>query len=152
MSETMTDNDHRNLSAELIQAADRLAELMQGEVKSLESMRAEEIAARLPDKRAAATAYRELFNRLTGRPGLLADLDPPAKAELAAAAARLAAATQANARALKAGIEANTSLVRAIALAVQEAHSGGGRYQANGSLGAGEPAEQPLAVSVNQVL
>ena len=152
MSETDTPKDAENLPGDLIQAANRLAELMQDELALLESMRAEEIAAKLPDKRAAATAYRDLFGRLAEQPELLADLDPPAKTELKGAAERLAAATRANARALKAGIEANTGLVRAIALAVQEAHSAGGRYLANGSLGAGDAAEQPLAVSVNQVL
>ena len=152
MSETNSDSDLKSLPGDLIQAADRLAELMRDEVQLLESMRAEEIAAKLPDKRAAAMAYRDLFGRLTGQPGLLEALDPPSKADLTSAAERLAAATQANARALQAGIEANASLVRAIALAVQEAQLGGGRYLANGSFGASGSAEQPPAVSVNQVL
>ena len=152
MSETDTDTSPRALSGNLIRAAGRLAELMQGEVALLEAMRADEIAAQLPDKRAAATDYRELFDRLRDQPALLDELDSATRAGLRSAAERLAAATRANARALKAGTEANARLVRAIALAVHEAHLAGGRYQANGSLGAGGAAEQPLAVSVNQVL
>jgi hypothetical protein len=152
MSETNTDSSPQSLSGNLIGAAGRLAELMLGEVKLLEAMRADEIAAQLPDKRAAVTDYRDLFNRLTEQPELLDDLDPATKADLGTAAERLAAATQANARALKAGIEANARLVRAIALAVHEAHLAGGGYLANGSLGASGAADQPLAVSVNQVL
>lgn len=152
MSETNTDRKPQSLPGDLIEAANRLAELMQGEVELLEAMRAGEIAAKLPDKRAAATAYRDLFSRLTDQPELLEDLDPPTKADLRSAAERLAAATRANARALQAGIEANAGLVRAIAHAVQEAQPAGGRYLPNGSLGASGPTEQPTAVSVNQVL
>ena len=152
MSETETDGNPECLTGDLIQATDRLTELMQGEVSLLEAMRADEIAAKLPDKRAAATAYRELFSRLTGQPGNLEALDPSSKAELKSAAERLAAATQANARALRAGIEANADLVRAIARAVQEAELAGGRYLANGSLGETGSTDQPPAVSVNQVL
>ena len=85
------------------------------------------------------------------------DAHPEARAaadrpDTAAGSPQAHAATRANARALKAGIEANTRLVRAIALAVHEAHLAGGGYLANGSLGASGAADQPLPVSVNQVL
>ena len=66
MSETNTDTSPQSLSGNLIGAAGRLAELMQGEVKLLEAMRADEIAAQLPEKRAAVTDYRNLFSRLHG--------------------------------------------------------------------------------------
>jgi hypothetical protein len=152
MSETLLDLTPSTMKERLTRAAGRLADLMHGEVRLLEAMRAGEIEAHLPDKRAAVKDYRDLLEQLAERPGLLGDLDPQAKAGLEATAGRLAAATQANARALQAGIDANARLVKAIALAVREEQLAGDRYEANGSLSSTAPAAQPLAVSVNQVL
>jgi len=83
---------------------------------------------------------------------LLVDLDPQGKTAIKAAAESLAAATEANALALRAGIEVNGRLVKAIAHAVRDQQSGGGRYQANGSLSDGRAADALPAVSLNQVL
>jgi hypothetical protein len=152
VSKTKPDPSAQSMPETLIRAASRLAALMQSEVTLLEDMRAEEIEAQLPDKRAAIKDYRDLLGHLAEQTELLAALDCAAKARLRAAGARLSAATQANARALAAGIEANVRLVRAVALAAHEAHLKGGGYLANGSLGETVSADQPLAVAVNQVL
>jgi hypothetical protein len=155
MSETLADKSPwttTQMTERLTGAAGRLADLLHDEVQLLQTMRAGDIEARLPDKRAAVKDYRDLLDQLAERPGLLGDLDPQARAGLEATAERLADAAQANARALQAGIDANARLVKAIALAVRDEQLGGGRYLANGSPTDGAPANQPVAVSVNQVL
>lgn len=152
MTETQPEMIPEQMAERLTQAALRLSELMENEVVMLEAMRSREIEAHLPDKRAAAKDYRELIARLADDPSLISDLDPRDKAVIKTAATRLALASEANARALRAGIEANTRLVKAIAQAVRESQALGDRYQANGSLSETGSSEAPLAVSVNQVL
>lgn len=140
------------MAEQLSRTVGDLTALMEGEVRLLQAMRTRELESLLPDKRSAAKSYRELLERLAEQPALLRDLDAPGKAAIKAAAERLAAATAANAHALRAGIEANGRLVKTIAAAVREARPGGDRYQANGSLTDGGSAGTPPALSVNQVL
>ncbi len=59
---------------------------------------------------------------------------------------------EANARALRAGIEANGRLVKAIATAARAETPGGDRYLRDGRLTEMASAGAPVAVSVNQVL
>ena len=98
MSKTDTETGGQILPETLIQAADRLAGLMEGEVTLLEALHTDEIEAQLPDKRAAAKAYRDLLGRLAEQTELLGALDAETKAELRVAAERLAAALRTNAR------------------------------------------------------
>ena len=140
------------IAEQLTRTAGRLAALMQDEVRLLETMRTAEIEALLPEKKSATKTYRDLLGRLAERPELLKDLDAGDKTAIKAAAENLAAATEANALALRAGIEVNGRLVKAIAQAVRDQQRGGDRYQANGSLSDGRPADALPAVSVNQVL
>ncbi len=155
MSETLADKSPwttTQMTERLTGAASRLTDLLHDEVQLLQAMRADDIEDRLPDKRAAVKDYRDLLGQLAQQPGLLGGLDPHARAGLEATAERLTAAAESNARALRAGIDANARLVKAIALAVRDEQLGGGRYLANGSPTDGAPANQPVAVSVNQVL
>lgn len=152
MTQNITEMTAPQIAQELTRTVDRLTALMRGEVELLETMRTSEIEALLPEKKAATKTYNNLLGQLAERPELLRDLDPQDKTAIKAAAESLAAATEANALALRAGIEVNGRLVKAIAHAVRDQQSGGGRYQANGSLSDGRAADALPAVSLNQVL
>ncbi len=152
MTENTTETTAPRIAEQLTRTVGRLTALMQDEVRLLETMRTGEIESLLPDKQAATKTYRDLLGQLADRPELLRDLDSEAKTAIKAAAQDLAAATEANALALRAGIEVNGRLVRAIAHAVRDEQRGGNRYQANGGLSEGGPVDTLPAVSVNQVL
>ncbi len=125
--------------------------MLEREGELLSAMRARDLDALLPEKREATQRYRELMGQAAERPALLADLNEMQKADLKATAQRLAAATEANARALTAGIEANQSLVKAIARAVQTEHAPAAFYRANGCLTPAAASARQPAVSINQV-
>lgn len=152
MTQNVAEMTAPQIAEQLTRTAGQLTALMQDEVQLLETMRTAELELLLPEKKAATKTYRDLLGRLAERPELLQDLDAQDKTAIRSAAESLAAATEANALALRAGIEVNGRLVRAIAHAVRDEQRGGDRYQANGSLTDGGPADALPAVSVNQVL
>ena len=133
------------------EAARHLTTVLEREGELLAAMRARDLGTLLPEKREATQTYRELLGQAAERPALLEGLDEMRKADLKATAQRLATATEANARALTAGIEANQSLVKAIARAVQSEHEPAAFYRANGRLTPSAAAARQPAVSFNQV-
>ena len=152
MTQNIAEMTAPEIAEQLTRTVDRLTALMQDEVQLLETMRTGEIESLLPEKKSATKSYHDLLGQLSERPELLRDLDTEDKTAIKAAAESLAAATEANARALRAGIEVNGRLVKAIAQAVRDQQQGGSRYQADGGLSEGGPADALPAVSVNQVL
>lgn len=140
------------LDQRIVLAAGQLTTILARETTLLAGMNAGALNALLPEKRAATQDYRMLLGRLAEQPERVGDLDAGRKAALRAAAEALAIATEANARALKASIEANQGLVRAIARAARDKHHSGDFYQANGRLSPGATAGKAPAVSYNQVL
>ena len=152
MTEFQATPDKAALGQRLAAEARRLIEILERESKLLEGMDPVALAALLPDKREATANYRALIGEAAERPESLARLGAREKADLRTAAERLAHATEANARALKAGIDANRRLVGAIAQAVQKKHDPADFYQSSGRVGHGAPKGAPPAVSFNHVL
>ncbi len=152
MTEFQSAQDEAALGGRLAAEARRLTDILGRESKLLEGMDPIALAALLPDKREATASYRALIEQVARRPELLGELGAGEKADLRAAAADLASATEANARALKAGIDANRRLVGAIAEAVQKKHDPADFYQSSGRVGQATPNGAPPAVSFNHVL
>jgi len=152
MTELHSTPDDAALGPRLAAEARRLVDILERESKLLEGMDPVALAALLPDKREATASYRALIGEVAERPQALAELGAREKADLRTAAERLAQATEANARALKAGIDANRRLVGAIAQAVQKKHDPADFYQSSGRVGQGGPKGTPPAVSFNHVL
>lgn len=137
---------------DLRRAVERVTGVLEREVPLLKALHGRDVDALLEEKRAATDGYTVLAEKLRASPDLLSDLPSAARDDLKAAALRLATATEANARALRAGIEANGRLVKTIAQAVGEQHLGAGRYRPDGrprTAGSRDPAP---ACSVNKVL
>ena len=137
---------------DLRQAVDRITQVLEREVPLLKALKGEAIEALLDEKRAATEGYMALAERLRAAPKLLDGLAPAAREELRTAAGRLTSATEANARALRAGLEANSRLVKTIAQAVTEQSLGNNRYRADGRPRSSAPRGATPACSVNKVL
>lgn len=152
MTDTQSRLDGPMLARRLATEAGRLIDILEQETKLLESMDPVPLNDLLPEKREATLTYRALLGQAAEHPGLLAALDSEEKARLKAAAEALARATEANARILTAGIEANQRLVGAIAQAVRSKHVPADSYQSDGRLGQAMPNGAPPAVSFNHVL
>ena len=106
------------LSERLAGAVVRLTTVLEREVGLLRGTDARPLAALVLEKREATKEYRDLLTEFGQQDAALAGLDGARRDELATLGHRLAAATEANVRALKAGIEANARLVRTISQAV----------------------------------
>lgn len=152
MTESPSTGGVSALGSRLAAEARRLTDVLERESKLLEGMDPVALAALLPDKREATASYRALMGEAAERPEALEQLPADEKAGLRKAAERLARAIEANARALKAGIDANRRLVGAIAEAVQKKHDPADFYQASGRVGHGAAHGAPPAVSINHVL
>ena len=137
---------------DLQRAVERIAGVLEREVPLLRALRGQEVEALLEEKQAATDGYLALAESLRATPELLNGLAPEERDRLKAAAGGLAAATEANARALRAGIEANGRLVKTIAQAIGEQHLGGGRYRPDGRPRTAESKGATPACSVNKVL
>lgn len=140
------------LAQRLAAAVIRLTAILEREVGLLEGAKARELAALVPEKRAATQDYRAVLLELGERDGDLSGLGADRRGELETLGRRLAAATEANVRALKVSLEANARLVRTIARAVDAVHAPGESYRPDGRLSAIGASGAPAAVSFNQVL
>jgi hypothetical protein len=129
-----------------------LTQLMQEETEAVSGMRASRLEGLLAEKRSATHEYETLMRELSQEPDAVRNLAAPRKAEIRTAAERLAAETRANARALKAALEAHHRLMESIAAAVRSAQSAGEHYLADGRATGRPRAGAPLAISLNQVL
>lgn len=130
----------------------RLMQVMRAEDEALSVMLPGKLEPLLEEKRAAARDYQMLIRELAEQPQAFADVAPARKLELREAAERLAAAAEANARTLRAGIDANRQLMEAIAAAVRDGTPAESRYLADGRTMPRSAAGTAIAVSVNRVL
>ena len=152
MTDTQSASDGTTLAQRLAAEARRLIDILEQENRLLASMDPIPLNDLLPAKREATLAYRGLLGEAADRPELLAQLGSGDRSELKTAGEALARATEANARMLTAGIEANQRLVGAIAQAVKTKHAPADSYQADGRLDKAIPNGAPPAVSFNEVL
>ena len=140
------------LADRLTSTAGRLSDVIEAEVGLLNAFRLAEVEALQAEKRDLAQDYGALMRQLEERPEVAAGFDNARKSALRAAAERLARATEANALALRAGLDANARLMTSIASAVREAQDGAGNYRADGRSAEAAANKAPLPVSINEVL
>jgi hypothetical protein len=105
----------------------------------------------LVEKRMIAKEYRGLFQHLAAHPNIAQGLASAERVKLSAAAERLAAATQANARALKAKLDANHALMWSIALAVEQKQVTASGYLDSGNMTEQRQDHTPLAVLFSHI-
>ena len=140
-------------STRLVEVMGRLESLMTQEVSLLRGAKARDIEALHDDKSRLADLYHRLVLDVQ-RGGGLGGAGAATRRRLAHAARGLARASRNNEIALKAAIQANDSLMQAIADAVQRESGAGATYARNGRLAYGGPHRhvQPAAVSLNRTL
>ncbi len=130
----------------------QLTELVEAETGETGSSDASSMESLLAEKRTTAKEYRGLFQHLAAHPNIAQGLASAERVRLSAAAERLAAATQANARALKAKLDANNALMRSIARAVEQKQVTASGYLDSGSM-TGQPQDHtPLAALFSHVV
>ena len=140
------------LADRLTSTAGRLCDVIETEVGLLNAFRLAEVEALQAEKRDLAQDYGALMGQLEARPETAAAIDNTRRSALRAAAKRLAQATEANALALRAGLDANARLMTSIANAVREAQDGAGNYRADGRSAEAAANKAPRPVSINEVL
>lgn len=140
------------LAERMTAAAGRLCEVIEAEVGLLQAFKITEVERLQAEKRSLAEDYEKLLQGLGKRPEAVAEMGDGRRNALKAAAERLARATEANAIALRAGIEANGRLMSGIARAVQEQRPRSASYHADGRTVGAESDRTPVSVSLNQVL
>ncbi len=140
------------LAERMTAAAGRLSEVIEAEVGLLRAFKIAEVEQLQAEKKALAEDYEKLLRGLGKRRGAMAEIGDDRRAALRAAAERLARATEANAVALHAGIEAHTRLMSGIARAVQEQRPRSDCYHADGRALEADADKAPVSVSLDQVL
>ncbi len=140
------------LAERMTAAAGRLCEVIEIEVDLLRSFKVAEVEGLQAEKKDLAETYEKLLRTLGKHPAAVAEMGDDRRAALRAAAERLARATEANAVALRAGIEAHTRLMSGIARAVQEQRPRSGCYHADGRTLEAEADKTPVSVTLDQVL
>ena len=129
----------------------RLTELVEAETGETCSSDASSMEGLLAEKRTTAKENRGLLKHLAAHPNIAQGLVSAERVKLSAAAERLAAATQANARALKAKLDANNALMRSIALAVEQKQVTVSGYMDSGSMTEQPPDHTPPAVLFSHI-
>lgn len=140
------------LAERMTAAAGRLCEVIETEVDLLRSFKVAEVEGLQAEKKDLAETYENLLRTLGKHPAAVAEMGDDRRAALRVAAERLARATEANAVALRAGIEAHTRLMSGIARAVQEQRPRSGCYHADGRTLEAESDKTPVSVTLDQVL
>lgn len=140
------------LAERMTAAAGRLCEVIETEVDLLRSFKIAEVERLQAEKKNLAENYEKLLQSLGKHPTAVAEMGDGRRAALRAAAERLARATEANAVALRAGIEAHTRLMSGIARAVQEQRPRSACYHADGRTLEAEADKTPVSVTLDQVL
>ncbi len=140
------------LAERMTAAAGRLCEVIEAEVGLLRAFKIAEVERLQAEKRSLAEDYEKLLQGLGKRPEAVAEMGDGRRSALKAAAERLVRATEANAIALRAGIEANGRLMSGIARAVQEQRPRSASYHADGRAVGAESDRTPVSVSLDQVL
>ena len=105
--------------ATLVTLTARLVDLMGREIELLRAMRPREIEGIQAEKAALARTYAETVRQLSADPQRLKALEPVVRDEIKRVTERFEEAVAENARALKAASEANARLVRAIVEAAE---------------------------------
>ncbi len=140
------------LAERLAATAGRLSDVIETEVDLLRAYKVTEVERLQAEKQALTRDYETLTRSLEERPEAVAEMDETRRGAVKAAAERLVRATEANAVALRAGIEANGRLMTGIARAVKEQRPRSAQYQADGrAIGADEDLS-PVSVSLDEVL
>ncbi len=140
------------LAERMTAAAGRLCEVIETEIDLLRNFKVAEVDSLQAEKKDLAEGYERLLQSLGRQPAAVAEMGDGRRAALRAAAERLARATEANAVALRAGIEAHTRLMSGIARAVQEQRPRSGCYHADGRTLEAEADRTPVSVTLDQVL
>ncbi len=140
------------LAERMTAAAGRLSEVIEAEVGLLRAFKIAEVEHLQAEKKSLAEDYEKLLQGLGKRPEAVTEMGEGRRGALKAAAERLARATEANAIALRAGIEANGRLMSGIARAVQEQRPRSASYHADGRAVGAEADRTPVSVSLDQVL
>ncbi len=140
------------LAERMTAAAGRLSEVIEAEVGLLRAFKLAEVERLQAEKKTLAADYETLLRGLGERPEAVAEMGDGRRAALRTAAERLARATEANAVALRAGIEAHTRLMSGIARAVQEQRPRSACYHADGRALEADADKAPVSVSLDQVL
>ncbi len=140
------------LAERLAATAGRLSDVIEAEIDLLHAYKVAEVERLQVEKQALTQDYEALVRRLEERPETVDEMDETRRSAVKEAAERLVRATEANAVALRAGIEANGELMSSIAHAVKEQRSRSAQYQADGrAIGADEDLT-PVSISLNEVL
>lgn len=140
------------LAERMTRAAGRLSDVIEAEVGLLRAFKIAEVERLQTEKKALAEDYEKLLRGLGACPEAVAEMGDDRRGALRAAAERLARAAEANAVALRAGIEANTRLMSGIARAVQEQRPRSACYHADGRPVEADTDRSPVSVSLDQVL
>lgn len=140
------------LAESLVAAAGQLSEVIETEVGLLKAFKVAEVERLQGRKKALAETYGQLLGQLSARPEVVAEMETSRRSAVRAAAERLVQATEANAIALRAGIEANGRLMTNIAQAVQAQQPRSESYQADGRGADAAEDKTPVSVSLNEVL
>ena len=140
------------LAERMTRAAGRLCDVIEAEVGLLRAFNTAEVERLQAEKKTLAEDYEKLLQGLGKRPEAVAEMGDGPRGALRAAAERLARATEANAIALRAGIEANGRLMSSIARAVQEQRPRSACYHADGRPVEADADRTPVSVSLDQVL
>ena len=140
------------LAERLAATAGRLSDVIETEIELLRGYKVAEVERLQAEKQALTQDYETLTRSLEERPEAVAEMGETRRGAVKAAAERLVRATEANAVALRAGIEANGRLMTGIARAVKEQRPRSAQYQADGrAIGADEDLS-PVSVSLDEVL
>ena len=139
---------------DLIIISTGLAELLTRENEALRERRPKEVAELLDDKTTLCKAYETRLRGLADEEEALAEVDPDLRERLRGLGEKVLELTEANARLLKIGMEANRRVVKSVAEAVKTSRPSANTYSANGSAtsNAGSASQQSVPISVDRSL
>ncbi|MFQ6017275.1 MAG: hypothetical protein ACE5KF_03700 [Kiloniellaceae bacterium] len=129
----------------------RLTDLMETELEDLRDRRTGGVEDLVSKKRSAAKVHRDLLQQLADHPEVAQEFDGREREMLRAATQHLSVAVHANARALRAKLEANNCLMGSIAHAVRSEQMTQARYIGDGRVIDRPDGHGPDPVLFNQV-
>ena len=145
----MTTND---LITNLVAVTARLIDLMGREIDLLRAMKPREIDELQDEKSTLARRYADAVQQLSSEPERLASVAPGVRDELKRATERFEVAVAENARALRSASEANARLIKAIVEAAEGQIPRAEGYTPTGGTAARlvGPRGRAVALSINQ--
>ena len=154
MSDTDTDTNDDAAGGEevsLFEVLDLLSDVIEQENEALERFCVADVRNLLANKVALAGLYERQITALRATPEALNELEPEDKVAFRDLATRLARAVQANARLLKANMEAGNRVMGLVVEAVKNEANTGCAYSRAGIVRAPRRAK-PLAIAINKTL